>query len=103
MLSATVYNPQFGTAQDVTYGNGKFVHYQYDSFGRMTGVRYDNSTGNRFSYSYNAEQQMAYVTDHTRNVTVYTDYDLACRPYLKTHLAGTAHAYTGKEADLQRL
>ena len=96
VLSETSYHPQLGTVQDVIYGNGKSVHYQYDSFGRVTGVRYDNSTGNRFSYSYNAEQQVAYVTDHTRNVTVYTDYDPAGRPCMKTHLAGTAHAYTGK-------
>ena len=96
VLSETSYHPQLGTVQDVTYGNGKSVHYQYDSFGRVTGIRYDGATDNRFSYSYNAEQQVAYVTDHTRNVTVYTDYDLAGRPCLKTHLAGTAHAYTGK-------
>ncbi len=100
VLSMTAYDVLLRTVESVVFGNPNSpvgsVQYLYDSFGRVTGIRYDNETSDRFSYGYDACQQAAYVIDNDRNVTVYTDYDLAGRPCLKTHLAGTAHVYTGK-------
>ena len=100
VLSTTSYNALQRTVESVTFGDPSnpvaSVHYRYDGFGRVIGIRYDNATDDRFSYGYDAQGRVAYVTDHARNVTVYTDYDLAGRPCLKTQLAGTAHVYTGK-------
>ena len=100
VLSTTSYNALQRTVESVTFGDPNSpvgsVHYRYDGFGRVTGIRYDSAADDRFTYGYDAQGRVAYITDHVRNMTVYTDYDLAGRPCLKTQLAGTAHVYTGK-------
>ena len=96
VLSTTYYDALRRTVDRIVFGNGGQVKYLYDSFSRVTGIRYDGADENRFSYGYDAQGRTAYVTDHAREVTVYTDYDLAGRPCRKTHLSGTAHAYTGE-------
>ena len=96
VLSTTYYNAVHRSTDRVEFGNGGKVRYTYDSYGRVTGIRYDSATSNRFSYGYDAQGRTAYVTDNTRDETVYTDYDLAGRPCKKTRLAGTSHAYTGE-------
>ncbi len=95
VLSTTYYNATHRTVDRIAFGNSGEVKYLYDSYSRVSGIRYDGAASNRFSYGYDAQGRTAYVTDHTRGTTVYTDYDLAGRPCRKTHLAGTAHAYTG--------
>ena len=100
VLSTTYYDAILRTVDHVIFGPVSdpvgSVHYTYDSFARVTGIRYDNATSDRFTYGYDAQGRTAYVIDHTRGTTVYTDYDLAGRPCRKTQLAGTAHHYTGQ-------
>ena len=96
VLSTTAYDALTRQVSQILFGNNGKVQNFYDEFGRLTGVRFDNDATNRFTYGYDAQGRVAYVVDHVRNVTVYTDYDLAGRPCKKTHLNGTDHAYTGE-------
>ena len=96
VLSTTTYDAIVRQVSEVVFGNNGKVHNSYDDFGRLTGVRFDNATTDRFTYAYDAQGRVAYLVDHERGVTVYTDYDLAGRPCKKTHLLGTDHAYTGE-------
>ncbi len=43
-----------GVMDKVEYGNGQKVQYTYDSFSRVTGVKFDSETANRFTYGYDA-------------------------------------------------
>ena len=80
-LSTNVYaNNRNALLSEVQYGNGGKVKYTYDDFDRITGIRYDNQTSDRFSYSYAANGQAAVVRDHALNRAYHTDYDLAERP-----------------------
>lgn len=96
VLSTTAYDAVKRTVESITFGNNGSVQYLYDSFSRVIGIRYDGANTDRFSYGYDAQGRVAYVVDHERGVTVYTDYDLAGRPCQKTHLEGMEHRYTGK-------
>ena len=100
VLSTTAYDAVKRTVESITFGNPSnpvgAIQYLYDSFSRVIGIRYDGAASNRFSYGYDAQGRVAYVIDHLRNVTIYTDYDLAGRPCQKTHITGTTHKYTGK-------
>ncbi len=42
------------------YGNGGKVQYTYDAFKRVTGVKFDAATTNRFTYAYDAKGQVAF-------------------------------------------
>ena len=94
-LSSTAYNAD-GTVANVTYGNGGKAVNTYDGFKRVTGVRYDNETADRFSYTYGANGEVAQVKDNVRGTTVTSEYDVANRPQRKTTMEGSTHAYTGE-------
>lgn len=94
-LSTTAYNAD-GTVANVTYGNGGKVVNAYDGFKRVIGVRYDNETADRFSYTYGANGEVAQVKDNVRGTTVTSEYDVANRPQRKTTMEGNTHAYTGE-------
>lgn len=94
-LSTTAYNAD-GTVANVTYGNGGKMVNAYDGFKRVTGVRYDNETTDRFSYTYGANGEVAQVKDNVRGTTVTSEYDVANRPQRKTTMEGSTHAYTGE-------
>ena len=54
-LSTNVYESnRNGLLSEVQYGNGGKVGYTYDDFDRLTGVRYDNETVDRYRYEYGA-------------------------------------------------
>ena len=94
-LSTTAYNAD-GTVANVTYGNGGKMVNAYDGFKRVTGVRYDNETTDRFSYTYGANGEVAQVKDNVRGTTVTSEYDVGNRPQRKTTMEGSTHAYTGE-------
>ena len=48
-LSTNVYeNDRNGLLKEVQYGNGGRVKYAYDDFDRLTGVRHDAETADRY-------------------------------------------------------
>ena len=98
-LSVNTYNTgyiNYGTLQKVTYGNGGEVRYQYDNFNRVTGIAFDSDSYSRYYYEYNANGQVACVTDNDLNRIQESEYDLANRPCrVKLHQGGT-HVYTGE-------
>ena len=80
-LSTNVYETDRNALlSEVQYGNGGKVKYTYDEFDRLTGVKYDDETTNRYTYEYGANGETAEVTDHDLDRTIRTDYDLADRP-----------------------
>ena len=87
-LSANTYNEGTQTLANVTYGNGGKVAYEYDQFKRVTGVKYDNESANRFEYEYGADGRVAYVKDNHLERTVWTERDLADRP-ARLHIMNT--------------
>ena len=96
VLSTTAYDALTRQISQVTFGNGDKVHNTYDNFGRLTGVRYDNETGDRFTYCYDANGRVGMMQDHEQDTLAYTDYDRAGRPLWKTKLKNGAHLYTGR-------
>ncbi len=80
-LSTNVYeNDRNGLLSEVQYGNGGKVKYTYDDFDRLTGVRHDAETADRYTYEYGANGQAARVHDNNLNRTYETEYDLSDRP-----------------------
>ena len=100
VLSTTAYDALVRRVSDVVFGNPGnpvgSVHYTYDSFGRLTAVRYDSETADRFTYRYDATGRVGVLEDHEQQTLTYTDYDLAGRPALKTKLLNGTHMYTGR-------
>ncbi len=94
-LSTTAYNTK-GTVKSVTYGNSGKAVYTYDGYNRLTGVKFDADTANRFTYGYDAQGQIGYVKDSVRNTVTQTEYDLAGRPAKKVTRTGASHTYTGE-------
>ena len=80
-LSTNVYSPDRKSRLDeVQYGNGGKVKYEYDDFDRVTGVGYDNDESPRFSYEYDSKGRAAFVKDSMDGSTVRTGYDQTDRP-----------------------
>jgi len=52
VLSTTYYDAIRRMVDRIVFGNGGQVKYLYDSFSRVTGIRYDGADENRFSYGY---------------------------------------------------
>jgi RHS repeat-associated protein len=64
----------------VAYGNGGAVRYTYDSFRRVTGIRYDDAQQARFTYEYAAHGGIAAVRDAELSRTARLGADAALRP-----------------------
>ena len=80
-LSTNVYSPDRKSRLDeVQYGNGGKVKYEYDEFDRVTGVGYDNDETPRFAYEYDSKGRAAFVKDATDGSTIRTGYDQTDRP-----------------------
>ncbi len=94
-LSSTAYNAD-GTVKSAEYGNTGKVAYTYDAFKRVTGVKIDNDIQDRYTYAYNANGQVAHVTDNRLGRVSQSEYDLSNRPMrAKTHENGS-HVHTGE-------
>ena len=100
LLSRNVYNDtagdRYGTLERMEYGNGHVVRNSYDEFKRVVGVQYDDDETDRYSYEYDANGQVARVTNHELNRTVLSEHDSCSRPMRVTHMEGDAHVYTGE-------
>ena len=100
-LSETVYNtaagdPLYGTVTGVNFGNGGRERNTYDDYKRLTGVRFDGDTEDRYRYAYGANGQVAKVTDNLLGRTAVSEYDVASRPMRIIHMEGDDHLYTGQ-------
>ena len=80
-LSENVYaNDRSGMLSEVRYGNGGKVKYTYDDYKRLTGIRYDNETEDRYGYEYDAGGNVVRVSDKALGRVQQTEYDLTGRP-----------------------
>mgnify|MGYP004551886803 CR=1 FL=1 len=61
------------------YGNGGKVKYAYDGYDRLTGVRYDSETSDRYAYEYGADGQASVVRDNNLGRVAQTACDLSGR------------------------
>ena len=104
LLSSNQYQtdptqPNYGTLTRMTYGNGTEVSNEYDAFNRVTGVRYGDEETPRYAYVYNANGQVAHVTNALLNQITESEYDLSnrpCRIKVNRDVAGVrSHVYTG--------
>ena len=121
-LSENVYQTvpsaaHYGTLSMMKYGNDTVVRNEYDEFNRVIGVTYGSQSENsdeitfesqpRYAYDYNANGQVAHVTNAELNYVTESEYDLSNRPCrIKTHKVTTGtdgklvsdHIYTGEVA-----
>lgn len=81
VLSRNVYSTDRSrNLERVEYGNGGKITNTYDGYDRLTGVKYDSESANRYTYEYGAHGGVARVTDAHLNRVTTTEYDLANRP-----------------------
>ncbi len=79
-LSTNVYaSDRSGLLSEVQYGNGGKVKYAYDAYDRLTGVRYDGETSDRYAYEYGADGQASVVRDNSLGRVAQTACDLSGR------------------------
>ena len=62
------------------YGNGGKVKYAYDAYDRLTGVKHDGETTDRYTYEYDAIGDASVIRDNHLGRVFQTQYDLANRP-----------------------
>ncbi len=80
-LSTNSYtSDRSGLLEKVQYGNGGQVAYFYDGFNRLTGIRHDGESSNRYSYEYGANGQASILRDSALNRVFQTEHDLCGRP-----------------------
>ncbi|MFR1758446.1 MAG: RHS repeat-associated core domain-containing protein, partial [Christensenellaceae bacterium] len=91
-----------------TYGNGDFVQYTYDHFDRITGIRFNGDTSDRFTFKYDNCGALAEVCDIPLDICTRTMYDFAGRPIklTQTKISDPTyqwHAYRYEYDDYGRL
>ena len=79
-LSTNVYTAdRSGLLSEVQYGNGGKVKYAYDAYDRLTGMKYDGETTDRYTYEYGADGEASVVCDNNLGRVLQTEHDLAQR------------------------
>ena len=79
-LSTNVYSSdRSGLLKEVQYGNDGKVKYAYDEYDRLTGVRYDDETTDRYTYEYGADGEASVVRDNNLGRVLQTERDLTQR------------------------
>lgn len=98
-LSASTYNTD-GTVQRIDYGNADFVQNSYDTFGRLTGVRYRLDNNDRYTFEYGANGQIIRLVNNDILTVTTADHDTAGRParISSSRLDTGDHLYTGEVA-----
>ena len=88
-LSTNIYSAdRKGRLEEVQYGNGGKVAYEYDEFDRVTGIKHDAATEPRFTTEYDAQGRVAKVTDTADGSTISSEYDLTDRPISSEQRSG---------------
>ena len=79
-LSTNVYaSDRSGLLKEVQYGNDGKVKYAYDEYDRLTGVRYDDETTDRYTYEYGADGEASVVRNNNLGRVLQTERDLTQR------------------------
>ena len=79
-LSTNVYSSdRSGLLKEVQYGNDGKVKYAYDEYDRLTGVRYDDETTDRYTYEYGADGEASVVRNNNLGRVLQTERDLTQR------------------------
>ena len=79
-LSTNVYSSdRSGLLKEVQYGNGGKVKYEHDEYDRLTGVRYDDETTDRYTYEYGADGEASVVRNNNLGRVLQTERDLTQR------------------------
>ena len=80
----------------VDYGNGGKVEFVRDGFKRVTGIRYDGASTDRYQYSFGANGEIAQVKDNNLGRDATREYDSANRLMRVKQKEGTSHLYTSE-------
>ncbi len=88
LLSDIVYNSN-GTINEMRYGNGKYISYEYDDMYRTTKKIFNGDNSKRVEYYYNASGNLGVVIDYITNETTRYIYDLSSR-LVEVEVFGTA-------------
>ena len=76
-LMTNTYGANNGMLTKSTYGNGDYVENVYDSYDRVTGIKYNGTQ--KFVYSYDANGSVGKFTDKYINKSYYYKYDMLGR------------------------
>lgn len=76
-LILNYFKERNGVLDKSVYGNNQSVSYSYDNVDRVTGKKYDGDTANRYTYSYDAEGNLAQKTDNSNNISYRYNYDIS--------------------------
>ena len=95
MSTNTYKADRSGLLDKVTFGNNGQVEYTYDDYDRLSGVKYDGETGQRYTYQYGANGRVAFVHDNHLNRTLQSEYDLAERPVQLTQRDANGNLHMG--------
>lgn len=82
----------------VEYGNGGKVYYTRDGFKRVTGIRIDEETIDRYQYAFDACGQVGQLVDNHLGRAMYHDYDTANRLMQTRLMQGNTRLYATKLA-----
>ena len=80
----------------IEYGNGGMVHYNYDQFKRIVGIRYDNDSVARYQYTYGSGGQVRRIYSPYTSQTIICDYDSANRIRQIVQSQNNMHLYTSR-------
>jgi len=98
LASYTYTDDQNRYLDKLTYGNGDYVKYEYDSLGRVTKETFEN--GSTVSYAYDNSGALATVTDSATGIKTSYYYDLTDRMMKYVETDGTNTHSVGYEYDL---
>lgn len=88
-LAAYTYGSANGLLQEMSYGNGASVSYDYDKLERISNVYYNNSTSPAASYIYSGNGGLGRVTDNAAGKVTDYSYDSLNRLTSMTERYGT--------------
>ena len=88
-LAAYTYGSANGLLQEMSYGNGASVSYDYDKLERISNVYYNNSASPAASYIYSGNGGLGRVTDNVAGKVTDYSYDSLNRLTSMTERYGT--------------
>lgn len=74
-LASYTYGSANGLLQELNYGNGDSVSYEYDKLERISNVYYNNNTSPSVSYSYSGNGGLSKVEDNVADKVTDYNYD----------------------------
>ena len=75
VLATYTYASGNGKLQKLTYGNGEYEEYSYDTLDRLVKVSYNGSETNAYSIVYDSNGRLAKAVDGKAGITYLYEYD----------------------------